>query len=92
MIKPQAQPYYFKLEAEGKKWNSTGLIPPCSHHLFNLNLPAPEIPASPVENPVSPALTSKATPPVQENIPVSSTIVSQPSISSDLAVIPSTPR
>ena len=91
MIKPRAQPSYFKLEAEGKEWNSTGLIPPCSHHPFNSNLPALEIPALPMDNPVPPALTSKATPSVQGNIPVSSTSVSQPSISSD-TVIPSTPR
>ena len=41
MIKPQAQPSYFRLEAEGKEWNSTGLIPQCSHHPFNSNLPSP---------------------------------------------------
>ena len=92
MIKPQAQPSYFKLEAKSKEWNSTGLIPPCSHHPFNSNLSALEIPALPVGNPVPPALTSKATPPGQGNIPVSSTGVSQPSISSDPAMIPSTPR
>ena len=92
MIKPQAQPSYFELEAEGKEWNSTGLIPPCSYHPFNSNIPALEIPALPVGNPVPPALTSKATPPVQGNIPVSSTSVSQPSTSSDPAVIPSMPR
>ena len=92
MIKPQAQPSYFKLEAEGKEWNSTGLIPPHSNHPFNSNLPALEIPALPVGNPVPPALTSKATLPVQGNIPVSSTGVSQPSTSSDPAVISSMPR
>ena len=92
IIKPQAQPSYFELEAEGKEWNSTGLIPPCSHHPLNSNLPATEIPALPMDNPVPPALTSKATLPAQGNIPVSSTGVSQPSTSSDPAVIPSTPR
>ena len=92
MIKSWAQPSYFKLEAESKEWSSTGLIPPHSHHPFNSNLPAPEIPTLPVGNPVPPALTSKATPPVQENIPVSSTGVSQPSTGSDPAVIPSTLR
>ena len=71
--KPWAQPSYFKLEAEGKEWNSTGLIPSHSYHPFNSNLPAPEIPALPVGNQVPPALTSKATPPVQGNIPVSPT-------------------
>ena len=55
-------------------------------------LPALELPALPMDNLVAPALTSKATLAVQGNIPVSSTGVSQPSISSDLAVIPSTPR
>ena len=83
MIKPWAQPSYFELEAEGKEWNSTGLIPPCSHHPFNSNLPALDIPALPVDNLVPPALTCKATLPVQWNIPVSSTGVSQPSTSSD---------
>ena len=83
MIKPQAQPSYFELEAEGKEWNSTGLIPPHSNHPFNLNLPAPEIPALPVGNLVPPALTSKATLPVQGNIPVNSTSASQLSTSSD---------
>ena len=92
MIKPQAQPSYFELEAEGKEWNSTRLIPPHPHQPFNSNLPAPEMPALPVGNPVPPALTSKATPPVQGNIPVSFTGVTQPSTSSDAAVIPSTPR
>ena len=88
----QAQPSYFKLEAEGKEWNSTGLIPPHSHHPFNSNLPALEIPAFPVHNPVPPALTSKATLPVQGNIPVSSTSVSQSSTNSDPVVISSMPR
>ena len=83
MIKPQAQPSYFKLEAEGKEWNSTGLIPPHSHHPFNSNLPAPEISALEMDNLVPPGLTSKATPSVQGNIPVSLTGASQPSISSD---------
>ena len=93
MIMPQAQPSYFELEAEGKEWNSTGLIPPHSHHPFNSNLPSPEIPVLPVGNLVPPALTSKATPPVQGNIPVSSTSVSQPSTNSDPAVmLPSMPR
>ena len=72
--------------------DSTGLIPPHSHHPFHSNLPALEMPALPMKNPVPPALTSKATPPAQGNIPVSSTSASQPSTSSDPAVIPSTPR
>ena len=92
MIKPRSQPSYFELEAEGKEWNSTGIIPPHSHQPFNSMLPAPELPALLVDNLVPPALTSKATLSVQGNIPVSSTGVSQPSISSDPAVIPSTPR
>ena len=83
MIKPRAQPSYFELEAEGKEWNSTELIPPRSHHPFNSNLPAPGIPALPMDNPVPPALTRKATPSVQDNIPVSSTGASRPSISND---------
>ena len=90
MIKPEFN--LLELEAEGKQWNSTGLIPPHSHHPFNSNLPAPEIPALPVGNLVPPALTSKATPPVQGNITVSSIGVSQPSTSSDPAVILSMPR
>ena len=92
MIKPQAEPSYFELEAEGKEWNSTGLIPPHSNHPYNSNLSALQIPALPVGNLVPPDLTSKATLPVQGNIPVSSTSVSQPSTSSDPAVIPSIPR
>ena len=93
MIKPWAQPSYFELEAEGKEWNNRGHIPPHSHHPFNSNLPAPEIPALPMDNPVPPALTSKATSPVQGHIPVSSTSVTQPSITSgDPVEIPSTPR
>ena len=43
MIKPRSQPSYFELEAEGREWNNRGHIPPCSHHPFNSNLPAPEI-------------------------------------------------
>ena len=35
MIKPRSQPSYFELEAEGKEWNSTGIIPPHSHQPFN---------------------------------------------------------
>ena len=92
MIKPRSQPSYFELEAEGKEWNSTGIIPPHSHQPFNSMLPAPELPALSMDNPVPPALTSKATLFVQGNIPVSSTGVSQPSISTDPAVIPNTPR
>ena len=93
MIKPWAQPSYFELEAEGKEWNSRGHILPHSHHSFNSNLPAPEIPALPMDNPVPPALKSKATPPAQVHIPVSSTSVTQPSITSgDPVEIPSTPR
>ena len=82
MIKPGAQPY-FKVEAEGKELNSTGLIPSCSHQPFNSMLPVLELPALPVDIPVPPALTNKTTLSVQGNIPVSSTGVSQPSISSD---------
>ena len=71
MIKPQSQPSYFELKAEGREWSNKGHIPSCSHHPFNSNLKAPEIPALPVDNPVPPALTSKATPsaPGQLNLP-----------------------
>ena len=93
MIRPRSEPSYFELEAEGREWNNRGHIPPHSHHPFNSNLPAPEISALPVDNLVPPALTSKATPFVQGHIPVSSTSVIQPSItSSDPVAIPSTPR
>ena len=92
MVKPRSQPSYFELEAEGKEWNSTGIIPPCSHQPFNSMLPALELPALPMDDLVPPALTSKATPSVQDNIPVSSIGVSKPSISSGLAVIPITSR
>ena len=93
MIKPRSQPSYFELEAEGKEWNSTGMIPPHSHQPFNSMLPPLEPPALPMDNLVPPPLTTKATPPQQGNIPVSSTGALQPSISSGPAVtIPSTPR
>ena len=79
MIKARSQPSYFELEAEGKEWNSTGIIPPCSHQPFNSMLPAPELPALPMDNLVPPPLTTKATllqqvtflsvPPVQFNLP-----------------------
>ena len=93
MIKPWAQLSYFELEAEGKEWNSRGHIPPHSHHPFNSNLPTPEIPALPMDNPVPPTLTSKATLSVQGHIPVSSTGAIQPSITSiDPVEIPSTSR
>ena len=73
MIKPQSQPSHFELEAEGREWNNRGHIPSCSHHPFNSNLPALEISALPVDNPVPPALTSKATSSATGHIPVSST-------------------
>ena len=93
MIKPRSQPSYFELEAEGKEWNSTGLIPQHSYQLFNSMLPAPELPALSMDNPVPPPLTTKAAPLQQANIPVSSTGAIQPVISSGPAVtIPSTPR
>ena len=92
MIKSQSQPSYFKLEAEGKEWSSTGSIPPCFHQPFNLMLPAVELPALPMDNLVPPPLTTKAAPPEQGNISVSSTSASQPSTSSGPVVIPSTPR
>ena len=82
MIKPRSQPSYFELEVEGREWNNIGHIPPYSHHPFNSNLQAPEIPALPVDNPVPPALTSKATPSATGCISVSSTSVTQPSITS----------
>ena len=68
MIKPQDQPSFFELEAEGKEWNSRGHITPHSHHPFSSNLTAPEIPALPMGNLVPPALKSKATLPAQVNI------------------------
>ena len=39
MIKPRSQPSYFELEAEGKEWNATGTVPPCSHNPFTSKLP-----------------------------------------------------
>ena len=92
MIKPQSQPSYFKLEAEGREWNGRGQTPAHFHHPFNSNLQPPEIPALPVDSPVPPALTSKATPSAAGHIPVSSTSVTQLSTSSDPVEIPSTPR
>ena len=78
---------------EAKNRNSTGIIPPVSHQPFNSMLPAPELPALPMDNLVPPPLTTKATLPQQGNIPVSSTGATQPSISSGSAVtIPSTSR
>ena len=92
MIKPQAQPSYFELEAEGREWNSRGHIPPHSHHPFNSNLPAPEISALLMDNLVPATLTSKATLTEQGHIPVSSTGEMKPSITSSDPVIPITPR
>ena len=92
MIKPRSQPSYFKLEAEGKEWKSTGIISPHSHQPFNSMLPAPELPALPMDSLVPPPSTTKATLPQQVNIPVSSISAIQPSISSGPAVtIPNTP-
>ena len=73
MIKPRSQPSYFEMEAEGKEWNATGTVPPCSHNPFNSNLPAPELPALPMSSPVPTPLTSRATLLGQVNVPVSST-------------------
>ena len=94
MIKPRSQPSYFELEAEGKEWNAAGTVPPCSNNPFTSMLPTLELPALPMENPVPQPLTSKATPPGQVNIPVSSTCAIQPSItcSGPAAAIPGTPR
>ena len=93
MIKLQSQPSYFELEAEDRERNSREQIPAHSHHPFNSNLQAPEMPALPVDSPVPPALTSKPTPSAAGHIPVSSTGVTQPSITSgDPVEIPSTPR
>ena len=91
MIKPRSQPPHFELEAEGKEWNSAGHIPPHSQQPFNSKLSNPELLALPMESLVPASLTSKATPTVQGQNPVSSTGVTQPSISSD-PVLPSTPR
>ena len=49
MIKPQSQPSYFELEAEGRERNSSGNLPTHSHHPFNPNLQGPEIPALPMD-------------------------------------------
>ena len=93
MIKPQSQPSYFELEAEGtEKGTAVETFHHISHHPFNSNLQAPEIPALPVDSLVPPALTSKATPSAAGNLPVSSTSASQPSTSGDPVEIPSTPR
>ena len=93
MIKARSQPSYFELEAEGRERNSRGQIPAHPHHPFNSNLQLPEMLALPVESLVTPAFTSKATPSAARHIPVSSTGVTQPSItSSDPVEIPSTPR
>ena len=92
MIKPQSQPSHFELEAEGREWNSRGQIPAHSHHPFNPNLQALEMPALPVDSPVPPALTSKATLSAAGHIPVISTSVTQPSITSGDLEIPSTSR
>ena len=94
MIKPRSQPSYFELEAEGKEWNATGTVPPCSSSPFTSKLPESELPALALDNPVPQPLTSKVTLSGQVNIPVSSTGAIQPSItSSDPAVaIPGTPN
>ena len=93
MIKPQSQPSYFELEAEGKEWNNREHIPPHSHHPFNSNLSAPDISTLPVDNLVPQTLTSKTTLSAAEHIPVSSTSVTQPSITNgDPVGIPSIPR
>ena len=95
MIKPQSQPSYFELEAEGKDRNSSGHIPAKSQHPFNSNLQTPEIPALPMASLVLPSLTSKATPTEQGQIPTSSTGVSTTSSSSKESsdpVVPTTPR
>ena len=82
MIKPKSQPSYFKLEAEGKKWNIAGTVPLCLHNSFNSKLPALELPALPMSRLVPTPLTARATLPGQLNIPVSSTGEVQPSITS----------
>ena len=94
IIKPRSQPSYFKLEAEGKEWNGTGTVPPCSHNPFISKLPAMELPALPMSSPVSQPLTTKAMQLGQVNIPVSSTGEVQLSItcSGPAAVVPGSPR
>ena len=82
MIKPQYLPSHFELLTEG--WSNT-------HLPFKSNLTTLELPALPMDNPIPPTLTSKATPTEQGHIPVSSTGEMKPSFSSD-PVIPSTPR
>ena len=81
-----------ELEAEDRESNSSGNLPSHFHHPFNSNLQVPEIPALPVDNPVPPALTSKATPSAAGNLPVSSTSEMIPSITSSDPVIPITLR
>ena len=73
MIKPQSQPSYFELEAEGKDRNSSGHIPAKSQHPFNPNLQNPEIPALPMASLVLTSLTSNDTLTEQGQIPTSST-------------------
>ena len=94
MIKPRSVPSHFKLEAEGKEWNSSGHTLPYSHKPFNSNLSTLESTALPMDHPVPPALTGMATLPVIGNTPVSSTGASKPSTSSDPVgmEIPTTPR
>ena len=95
MIKPQSQPSYFELEAEGKGRNSSGYIPAKLQHTFNSNLQTLEIPALPMAILVLPSLTSKATPTEQEQIPNSSTGASTTFSSSKESsdpVVSTTPR
>ena len=93
MIKRRSQPSYFELEAEGKEWNDAGLVPPRCHNPFTSKLLELELPALPMSSLVPQPLTSKAMPLGQVNIPVSSTIEVQPSItSSGPTVLPSSPR
>ena len=74
-----------------KAKNGTGHIPPHWQQPFNSKPTILELPSLPMESPVPAGMTSKATPTVQGQIPVSSTSVTQCSISSDPA-IPNTPR
>ena len=95
MIKPQSQPSYFELEAEGKDRNSSGHIPAKSQHTFNSNLQTPEIPALPMASLVLPSLTSKATLIEQGQISTSSTdaaITSSSSKKSSDPVVPTTQK
>ena len=95
MVKPQSQPFYFELEAEGKNRNSNGNTPAKLQHPFNSNLQTPEIPALPMASLVLPSLTSKDTLTEQGQIPTNSTRMTTTSSSSKEScdpLVPTMPR